>query len=71
MKRKARSKYMVALRIVFHEMKKRRSLKPLTWMWKKQWYGRSYPYRIIATLPDYINFCRVNGIAVYAPEEMA
>ena len=56
MKRKVRSKYMVALRIVFHEMKKRRSLKPLTWMWKKQWYGRSYPYRIVATLPDYINF---------------
>ena len=71
MKRKVRSKYMVALRIVFHEMKKRRSLKPLTWMWKKQWYGRSYPYRIIATLPDYVNFCRVNGIAVCTPEELA
>ena len=71
MKRKVRSKYMVALRIVFHEMKKRRSLKPLIWLWKKQWYGRSYPYRIVAALPDYINFCRVNGIAVYTPEELA
>ena len=71
MKRKVRSKYMVALRIVFHEMKKRRSLKPLTWMWKKQWYGRNHPYRIVATLPDYINFCRVNGIAVCIPEELA
>ena len=71
MTRKTRSKYMVALWIVFREMKKRRSLTPLTWMWKKQWHGRSYPYRIVATLPDYVNFCRVNGIAVFTPEELA
>ena len=43
----------------------------VTWHVEKQWYGRSYPYRIVATLPDYISFCRVNGIAVYTPEELA
>lgn len=71
MKRKMRSKYMVALRIVFHEMKKKRSLKPLTWMWKKRRYEIGQAYGFVAILPDYIDFCRINGFVVCIPEELA
>ena len=71
MKRKMKSKYMVALRIVFHEMKKKRSLKPLTWMWKKRRYEIGQAYEFVAILPDYIDFCKINGFAVCIPEELA
>ena len=64
------NKYVVAWRIVFFEMRKRRSLKPLKLMWKKVWYGERWPYRVISTLPEYVNFCRMNDIPVICiPEE--
>ena len=64
------NKWVVALRIVFFEVKKRRSLKPLKLLWKKTFYGTRFPYRIRTTLPEWVNFCRINNISVISiPEE--
>lgn len=62
-------KYTVALKIVFAEMRKRRSLKPLKLLWKKTIYGDQQPFMLKTTLPEYINFCRINGIAVCIPDK--
>ena len=59
--------YVVALKIVIQEARARRSLKPLTLLWKEVAYGE-YPYICRGTLADYINFCRVNRIVVSIPE---
>lgn len=63
------NKYVVAMRIVFNEMKKKKSVKPLTRMWKKTVYGDRQPFMLRTTLPEYVNFCRINGIAVCIPEK--
>ena len=64
------SPFVAALRIVFHYVKKNRSLKPVKLLWKKTIYGSRPPYRLRTTLPEYIQFCRVNGIGVVSiPEE--
>ena len=58
---------IVALKIVIQEARARRSLKPLTLLWKKVTYGE-FPYIVRGTLVDYIRFCRVNRIVVSIPE---
>ena len=58
---------IVALKIVIQEARARRSLKPLTLLWKKVTYGEP-PYIIRGTLVDYIRFCRINRIVVSIPE---
>ena len=63
------SKYWVALKIVFDEIRARKSFKPLKLLWKKVYYGDVQPYRIKTTLVEYVNFCRVNKIAMVIPEE--
>lgn len=64
-----RGRYLVALKIVFAEMKKKRSLKPLTLLWKKTIYGDQQPFVLKTTLPEYIYFCRINGISVCIPNK--
>lgn len=59
--------YVVALKIVIQEARARRSLKPLTLLWKTVTYGE-YPYIVHGTLTEYIKFCRVNRIVVSIPE---
>ena len=61
--------WVVALKIVFQEMKHKRSFNPLKRMWKKTMYGERWPYKIIATLPDYVKFCRINGIRLHIPKD--
>ena len=63
------SKYQLALKIIIDEANRRDSLKPFRLLWKKVYYGQEQPYRIKATLPDYIEFCRINKIPMQIPEE--